>query len=103
MSIAMTEKKLTAGCQARIPDEQVVSSGLFQPYGSGVVGMEGVGAAEAVTHAAHVPGVAGVLISAAAGMASERGRAQPKACPRTPPSPSHPRRSTPSTPAQAAA
>lgn len=81
MSIAMTEKKLTAGCQARINDEQVLSTGLFQPYGSGVAEVEGFGAAQAVTHAAHMPGMAGVLISAAAGMASQRGLAAAEGVP----------------------
>jgi hypothetical protein len=81
MSIVVTEAKLTEGCQARIPDEQVLSTGLFQPYGSGVVGMEGVGAGESVAHAAHPPGVAGALFSAAAGIASQRGLAAAEGVP----------------------
>lgn len=75
MTIAVTEKKLEKACASRLPDEEVLATGMFQPYGSGVMLGEGVGAGEAVAHAAHlnpvVDGVAGLV----AGFASERGLA----------------------------
>lgn len=75
MTIAVTEKKLDAACQAHIPDEEVLATGLFQPYGSGVIMGEGVSGGEGIAHAMHLPGVAGGILSAAAGFAAERGLA----------------------------
>jgi hypothetical protein len=75
MSVVITEKQLEETCQRLLPDEQVLATGLFQPYGSGVAMGEGIGAGSGIAHAAHVPGVAGALMSAAAGFAAQRGLA----------------------------
>jgi len=71
----ITEKELDARCAGLLPGEQVLATGLFEPYGSGVAIGTGVGTAETVAHGLHLPGVAGVLVSAATGFAAERGLA----------------------------
>ena len=75
MTIVITEKDLEAQCQTLLPDEEVLSAGLFQPYGSltteGAASGDGVGAARAL----HLPGAVGLVASAAVGLAAERGLA----------------------------
>jgi hypothetical protein len=75
MTIAVTEKKLEAACQDELGDEEVHAAGLFQPYGSGIVLAGGVSAGADVAGDLHLPGVAGGILSAAAGFAAERGLA----------------------------
>jgi hypothetical protein len=70
-----TEKDLEQHCNELLPDEPVLAAGLFQPYGSGVALAAGVGGAASLAHDLHVPGVAGVLVSAATGFAAQRGLA----------------------------
>lgn len=76
MSVVMTEKQMQEICSALLPDEEVLVTGLFQPYGSGVAMGTAMGGTMSMADDLHIPGVAGGLISAAAGLASQRGLAK---------------------------
>ena len=56
MTIVITEKDLEAQCQTLLPDEEVLSAGVFQPHGAlttqGAAGGDGGGAAPGVGRAA---------------------------------------------------
>jgi hypothetical protein len=75
MSLVVTEKKLEAACRERLPDEEVLAVGLFQPYGSGVVLDGAVSDGASIADDLHLPGIVGGIASIAAGFAAERGLA----------------------------
>jgi hypothetical protein len=68
MAIALTEKQLEERCGELLPGEEVLAAGAFEPYGALMA--TGAGAGIGVGH-----GVAGAVLSAAAGYAANRGMA----------------------------
>jgi hypothetical protein len=68
MAIALTEKQLEQRCGELLPDEQVLATGAFEPYGALMA--TGAGAGLGVGH-----GLGGLSLSAATGYAANRGMA----------------------------
>ncbi len=75
MAVVVTEQQLEDRCRELLPGEEVLAAGAFQPYGAGMATGAAAGAGVNAAHDLHLPGVAGLALSAAAGYAAHRGMA----------------------------